>query len=136
TSTRSPDVQSTSGDLSYSQLWRRRRLGCFFLRTFACFHFNLGGQHRICDGHLFADLQVSCDFCVGVTIDFPTVLPFLDGDHRVCHFQHRPGHLVSLRARGESCAAERETGCGQQTEWHFHFHVSIRLLAVASIQAL
>lgn len=96
----------------YLLLWRRSGAGAFFLSSLASLYFDVGCRHRVGHSHFFPDLQVSRDFGTGVTIDFPTVLPFLDRNHRIGYLEHWPGYLVSLSARGKSCAAERETRCG------------------------
>jgi hypothetical protein len=75
----------------------------------------------VSDCHFVADLKLTGDFGVRVTIDFPTILPLLNCNHRVGHLKDRPGHLVSLRARGKSCAAQRQTRCANKLSGNFIF---------------
>jgi hypothetical protein len=98
-------TRDASGDLSILSLWRWRSLR-FFLSALAGFHFRFRRGHRVRDGHFLANLKISRDFGVGVAIDFPTLLfrALFDHDHRIGNLENRPGHLVSLRTRGKSCA--------------------------------
>src|SRR5205823_13424076 len=74
------------------------------------------------DRHFFADLKVTAYLRVRIPIDFPTVLSLLNRNHRIGDLEDRPGHLVGLRSRGKSCAAERQTRCCQQTKSCLHIH--------------
>src|SRR5207248_1117470 len=115
TTTKSPDTFYVPGDLNCALLFFLRRTGGTgaSLCTLTCLHFHFCGRHRVSDFYFFADLEVARHLGVRVTINFPAVLPFLDRNYRVRHFQNGTGHLVSLRACSKSCAAERKTRCCQ-----------------------